>query len=191
MYRVVYLILGPRCSYANSVLQALYFCSPFRELLLQSPDPSLLLPQKSAPVHTAPPPLPSTSPARHKPVRKHSHTSEPSNPNGIAHSSGPSIPSSPATLFSALRSLFLHISENPSDKGTIAPRAFIDKLKDVNTEFRNTNHQDAHEFLNFLLNKIVEEMEEERKHQANTPSKEDCECSVAIVRPELFSNFHN
>ena len=81
---------------------------------------------------------------------------------------------------SALRSLFLHISRNPADKGTVAPKAFIDKLKELNELFRGSQHQDAHEFLNFLLNKIMEEMEEgERKQGAMSngagKSGEDCE----------------
>jgi ubiquitin carboxyl-terminal hydrolase 9/13 len=109
-------------------------------------------------------------------------TSESLPTNGIVHPSGPPIPSSPATLFSALRSLFIHISRNPADKGTVAPRAFIEKLKDVNSEFRNMNHQDAHEFLNFLLNRIVEEMMEDRKHhQGATPPGEDCEYHPCIL----------
>ncbi|EGO31229.1 hypothetical protein SERLADRAFT_336365, partial [Serpula lacrymans var. lacrymans S7.9] len=75
------------------------------------------------------------------------------------------------TLFSALRSLYIHISDNPVDKGTVAPRAFIDKLKELNELFRSTMHQDAHEFSNYLLNRIVEEMEDERKHyQTAVPS---------------------
>jgi len=169
-------------SYANSVLQALYFCSPFRELLFQYPDPSLASPQKSSSAATSiPSPSPITSYGRRKPERR--PTSESLPLNGTAHLPGPSIPSSPDTLFSALRSLFLHISTNPADKGTVAPRAFIEKLKDVNTEFRNTNHQDAHEFLNFLLNKIVEEIEEERKHQrVATISREDCEYISTVLR---------
>lgn len=42
-------------------------------------------------------------------------------------------------------------------------------------------HQDAHEFLNYLLNKIVEEIEEEKKVQmAATSSGDDCEyrCNI-------------
>jgi ubiquitin carboxyl-terminal hydrolase 9/13 len=102
--------------------------------------------------------------------------------NGTIHSPVAPIPSSPATLFSALRSLFIHISRHPADKGTIAPRAFIEKLKDVNSEFRNMNHQDAHEFLNFLLNRIVEEMIEDRKqHPPVNPSGEDCECHANFL----------
>ncbi|KAH9926369.1 uncharacterized protein B0H18DRAFT_339289 [Fomitopsis serialis] len=74
------------------------------------------------------------------------------------------IPSHPPTLLSALRSLFVHISKHPAERGTVAPRAFIDKLKELNEVFRGSMHQDAHEFLNFLLNKIVEEMEDDRRN---------------------------
>lgn len=44
------------------------------------------------------------------------------------------------------------------------------------------NHQDAHEFLNFLLNRIVEEMIEDRKqHPPVNPSGEDCECHANFL----------
>ena len=81
--------------------------------------------------------------------------------------SSSSIPPSPPTLLSALRSLYVYISRNPAEKGTVAPRAFIDKLKELNELFRSTMHQDAHEFLNYLLNQIVEEMDEQRKKSLN------------------------
>ncbi|KAF7971515.1 hypothetical protein HWV62_20906 [Athelia sp. TMB] len=160
-------------AYANSVLQALYFCGPFRELLLQSPDPSLSLPQKYSPATTAPPsPVqPASSAARRKPERKQTTETVPT--LGTNLNPGFQIPASPPTLLSALRSLFLHIAKNPLDKGQVAPRAFIEKLKEVNIEFRNTNQQDAHEFLNFLLNKIVEEIMEDRKNQPASLSRED------------------
>lgn len=161
-------------SYANSVLQALYFCGPFRELLVQYPDPSVPdAPSPSPPA--APLPVPILTPAnptqnaRRKGERKFSvseippaHTYSPSMnpPTSVAIA----IPSSPPTLLSALRSLFLHISKHPADKGTVAPRAFIDKLKELNELFRSSMHQDAHEFLNFLLNRIVEEMEDDRRN---------------------------
>ncbi|KDQ18204.1 hypothetical protein BOTBODRAFT_104879, partial [Botryobasidium botryosum FD-172 SS1] len=71
------------------------------------------------------------------------------------------IPSSPPTLFSALRSLFLHISTHPNATGKVSPGSFIDRLKKENEVFRSSMHQDAHEFLNFLLNKVVEDLEGE------------------------------
>ena len=160
-------IIASISSYANSVLQALYFCNPFRELLLQLPDPSTPSePSIAQAPQTAQSPLTTTA-VKKKPERKFSAndargTSETSS-NNAPTLSGPLIPSTPRTLSSALKSLFVHISKHPGDKGTVAPRAFIEKLKELNELFRSSMHQDAHEFLNYLLNRIVEEIEEERK----------------------------
>ncbi|KAG8687823.1 hypothetical protein FRC08_011751, partial [Ceratobasidium sp. 394] len=76
---------------------------------------------------------------------------------------GPIIPAFPPSLFSALRSLFIHIAANPADKGTVSPRAFVEKLKKENELFRGNMHQDAHEFLNYLLNSVVEDLTDEMK----------------------------
>ena len=165
-------------SYANSVLQALYFCTPFRDLLLQEVDPaqSRRDPATSpvtppTPNNKSPPPL---TPLRRKPERKPSISGSQSEvASGNSSQVVYPIPTSSPTLISALRSLFLHISSNPKEKGTVAPRAFIEKLKELNENFRSTMHQDAHEFLNFLLNKIVEEIEEDKK-QAQNVNGDDC-----------------
>ena len=91
-----------------------------------------------------------------------------------SQSGGIPIPPSAPTLYSALQSLFLYISTSPGDKGTVAPRAFIDKLKELNELFRSTMHQDAHEFLNYLLNQIVEEIEIDRRNTLITSNGKDC-----------------
>ncbi|KAF5385103.1 hypothetical protein D9615_001042 [Tricholomella constricta] len=148
--------------YANSVIQALYFCTPFRDLMLQSPDASLALLTSSlssatSPGPSSPPPL---APVRRKPERKPSTAGAPAE---LELPPAAPIPAAPPSLFSALRSLFSYISTHPAERGTVSPRAFIDKLKEVNQVFNTTTHQDAHEFLNYLLNKIVEEVEEDRK----------------------------
>ncbi|KAL1739356.1 hypothetical protein HDZ31DRAFT_16521, partial [Schizophyllum fasciatum] len=162
---------GNTC-YANSVIQALYFCTPFRDLMIQAHDPSAPPTPRLLPNSSPPPPF---APIRRKPERKGSVSGAapadgtPPQSHGALQTSSPTvyaIPSNPPTLFSALRSLFLHISTNPAEKGTVAPRAFIDKLKEMNELFRSTMHQDAHEFLNYLLNKIVEEVEQTRVHSA-------------------------
>lgn len=171
--RLLKLTFLPSRSYANSVLQALYFCGPFRNLVVKYPDPSFpeeLLAQPALPL---PPPLPTLPPPSHvrpKSSRKGSVSENLTASSGRAsppRSPGLPIPPAPPTLLSALRSLYLHISRNPADKGTVAPRAFIEKLKELNELFRSTMHQDAHEFLNYLLNQIVEEMDEEKKKLQN------------------------
>lgn len=161
-------------SYANSVLQALYFCTPFRDLLLQDVEPAPI--QSNSPVIPTPnKPPPPLVPVRRKPERKLSTTGQSGErPLSAAQNVSNPIPTNPPTLYSALRSLFLNISTNPGDKGTVAPRAFIDKLKELNELFRSTMHQDAHEFLNYLLNQIVEEIEGERKQGLNNINGEDC-----------------
>ncbi len=175
--------LRHHCSYANSVVQALYFCTPFRDLLLQSEEHSIA--QGSQDALSGPPAL--------VPVRRPSVSGSADHPiaNGFHPHEPPTIPSSPPTLFSALRSLYFYISTNPADSGTVAPRAFIDKVKQGNDIFRSTMHQDAHEFLNYLLNKIVEEIEEEKKLQHDAMG-EDCESSrchspVSLIHMVIFS----
>ncbi|KAK0208994.1 hypothetical protein DFS33DRAFT_492434 [Desarmillaria ectypa] len=162
---------GNTC-YANSVVQALYFCTPFRDLLLQSEEHSIAQGSQDAL-----PGLPALIPVRRPSV---SGSADHPIANGIPLQEPSTIPSSPPTLFSALRSLYFYISTNPSDSGTVAPRAFIDKVKQGNDIFRSTMHQDAHEFLNYLLNKIVEEIEEEKKLQ-NDAMGEDLSNSVATL----------
>jgi ubiquitin carboxyl-terminal hydrolase 9/13 len=98
---------------------------------------------------------------------------------------GPTISAQPPSLFSALRSLFIHISQHSLDKGTVAPQAFIAKLRKENELFRSTMHQDAHEFLNYLVNSVVEDIEEEerllRKRERSLGEKKK---SAALVANE-------
>ncbi|KAG8691366.1 hypothetical protein FRC11_004692 [Ceratobasidium sp. 423] len=201
---------GNTC-YANSVLQALYFCDPFRQLVCDAPDrtypttPEAVAAAQAAVAQLQPPPPAQTPKPAHvrRPsaadmtipahagfaggsgsfaagafmgppaVAPHKTTSAPT-PAPIVNV-GPVIPPLPPSLFSALRSLFIHIAANPADKGTVSPRAFIEKLKKENELFRSNMHQDAHEFLNYLLNSIVEDLTLEMK--AGPP--EDLSKSVA------------
>ncbi|KAJ3848032.1 cysteine proteinase [Lentinula lateritia] len=176
---------GNTC-YANSVLQALYFCAPFRDLLLQSPDS--LPPARGSPLENHnPSPL---VPVRRKPERKASTSGTIS--DGASAQAAIPIPPNPASLFSALRSLFLHISTHPSDKGTVAPSAFIEQLRRVNELFRSTMHQDAHEFFNYLLNKIVEEIEEDRKvSQHGSGSADDLSNSITTLGSKVPSTMNS
>lgn len=69
----------------------------------------------------------------------------------------------PESLLGALGDLFHEISSQRKRTGYVAPKPFIDRLKMDNMLFRGHMHQDAHEFLNFLLNECCENLEKELK----------------------------
>ncbi|GLU20464.1 hypothetical protein SLE2022_366650 [Rubroshorea leprosula] len=104
---------GNTC-YCNSVLQALYFCVPFREQLLEYY----------------------------------------ANNKNIADAAE-------ENLLTCLADLFTQISSQKKKTGVIAPKRFVQRLKKQNELFRSYMHQDAHEFLNFLLNELVDILEKE------------------------------
>nr|GEW47606.1 ubiquitin carboxyl-terminal hydrolase 4 [Tanacetum cinerariifolium] len=112
---------GNTC-YCNSVLQALYFCVPFREQLLE-------------------------------------YYANVKNPGDVEEN-----------LLTCLAELFMQISTQKKKTGVIAPKRFVQKVKKENELFRGYMHQDAHEFLNFLLNELVEILEKE--YNATKGSKE-------------------
>lgn len=87
------------------------------------------------------------------------------------------------TLFAALKDLFWKIATHKKKTGVVAPVNFINKVKKENGNvfdldwlqrilktnvdtvelFRSSMHQDAHEFLNYLLNSIAEDVERYQK----------------------------
>lgn len=110
---------GNTC-YSNSVLQALYFCKPFREKVLEYK-------------------------AKNKRPKE--------------------------TLLSCLADLFYTITTQKKKVGSIAPKKFIARLRKEKEEFDNYLQQDAHEFLNFLINRINEIILAERQSQNPKLSK--------------------
>lgn len=110
---------GNTC-YCNSVLQALYFCKPFREKVLDY-------------------------------KAKNKRTKE--------------------TLLTCLADLFYNIATQKKKTGTIAPKKFIARLRKENEVFDNYMQQDAHEFLNYLLNTIADILQAEKQQQGNIKVK--------------------
>nr|XP_022911209.1 ubiquitin carboxyl-terminal hydrolase 46-like [Onthophagus taurus] len=107
---------GNTC-YSNSVLQALYFCKPFREKVLEY-------------------------------KAKNKRTKE--------------------TLLTCLADLFHSIATQKKKVGSIAPKKFIARLRKEKEEFDNYMQQDAHEFLNFLINRISEIILAERQQNSTS-----------------------
>ncbi|CAH0721427.1 unnamed protein product, partial [Brenthis ino] len=123
---------GNTC-YSNSVLQALYFCRPFREKVLEY-------------------------------KAKNKRTKE--------------------TLLTCLADLFYSIATQKKKVGSIAPKKFIARLRKEKEEFDNYMQQDAHEFLNFLINHINEIILAERNQSTlklqKTDNKEGVTCNGSI-----------
>jgi ubiquitin carboxyl-terminal hydrolase 9/13 len=67
------------------------------------------------------------------------------------------------TIFTAMKDIFEAIAANKSRTGVVSPQEFVDILKKSSELFRSPTHQDAHEFLNFLLNTVVENVEDYAK----------------------------
>ncbi|KAL8909396.1 MAG: hypothetical protein Q9207_000231 [Kuettlingeria erythrocarpa] len=63
------------------------------------------------------------------------------------------------TLFSSLKDIFEAIIAHKSRIGVVSPLKFLEVLRRENEMFRSAMHQDAHEFLNLVLNEVVENVE--------------------------------
>eukprot|EP01134_Creolimax_fragrantissima_P002194 CFRG2194T1 len=110
---------GNTC-YCNSILQALYFCPPFRQRLLH-----------------------------------YQHNLNEKMKKGM--------PRPKENLLLSLAELFSHISSQKKRSGKVEPRAFVNRLRLDNVLFSGYLQQDAHEFFNFLLNKVAELLAEENR----------------------------
>lgn len=69
------------------------------------------------------------------------------------------------SLFTSLKDIFESLVGSQSRIGIIRPQQFLDVLRRENEMFRTPMHQDAHEFLNLLLNEVVSNVEAEATKQ--------------------------
>ena len=67
------------------------------------------------------------------------------------------------SLFTSLKDIFEAIIANASRTGVVSPAKFLEVLRKENEMFRTSMHQDAHEFLNLLLNEVVANVEANSK----------------------------
>lgn len=65
----------------------------------------------------------------------------------------------PETLFTAMKDVFEAILVHQSRNGVLSPYKFLEVLRRENEMFRSSMHQDAHEFLNLLLNEVIANVE--------------------------------
>lgn len=69
----------------------------------------------------------------------------------------------PESLFTSLKDIFEAILAHQSRIGVISPHKFLEVLRRENEMFRTAMHQDAHEFLNLLLNEVISSVEANTK----------------------------
>lgn len=67
----------------------------------------------------------------------------------------------PESLFTSLKDIFEAVVASQARMGVIRPNQFLEVLRREHEMFRTAMHQDAHEFLNLLLNKVVTNVETE------------------------------
>lgn len=69
------------------------------------------------------------------------------------------------SLFSSLKDIFEAVIAHRSRIGVVSPHKLLEILRRDNEMFRTPMHQDAHEFLNLLLNEVVENVEQFSKNR--------------------------
>ncbi|SCV01343.1 LANO_0F11320g1_1 [Lachancea nothofagi CBS 11611] len=81
----------------------------------------------------------------------------------VDHSFTENVPANEkAGLYTAVKDLYESITENICLTGVVSPIQFVETLKRENVLFSTMMHQDAHEFLNFLLNEISDYLDAHR-----------------------------
>ncbi|KAK6438454.1 hypothetical protein LTR95_005339 [Oleoguttula sp. CCFEE 5521] len=185
---------GSTC-YCNSIVQCLYYSAPFRENVLNFPSQQFLesirdeLPQSNggpiSPRNKSTTPYPNlASPARKVapptspgPAQKPEETKDsPEYKKKLALQAGPVLDmvydnsnryGMDESLFTSLKDIFEAIIQNKSRLGVVSPHKFLEILRRENEMFRSAMHQDAHEFLNLLLNQVIDNVDSlSNKHPA-------------------------
>lgn len=67
------------------------------------------------------------------------------------------------SLFTALKDIFESVMAHSSKTGVVKPNKFLEILRRENDMFNGQQHQDAHEFLNYVLNQVIENVEAHQK----------------------------
>jgi ubiquitin carboxyl-terminal hydrolase 9/13 len=95
----------------------------------------------------------------------------------------------PESLFTSLKDLFESVVASQSKMGVIRPQHFLDILRRENEMFRSAMHQDAHEFLNLLLNEVVTNVEAEssKPQEAFAVDSTDSEQTVTVTDSSTYS----
>ncbi|QPC66983.1 hypothetical protein HYE67_009214 [Fusarium culmorum] len=93
--------------------------------------------------------------------------------------------------FTGLKDIFLALLESNTHTGVLSPQRFLEIFKRDNEMFRNSMHQDAHEFYGLVLNDVINSVESaarQMKLQAPTNGTDGLANSVEHVLGSAMAN---
>ncbi|KAJ5206238.1 Peptidase C19 ubiquitin carboxyl-terminal hydrolase 2 [Penicillium cf. griseofulvum] len=185
---------GNTC-YCNSILQCLYYSVPFREAVINYPqrtpmesleaalaknlryqDPNAYLEAEAlaAKQKASSPPSARQAGVPPNPNQKPEDKESPEYKKKVALQTLPILETKnnatsygmSESLFTSLKDIFESVVGSQARIGIVRPQQFLDVLRREHEMFRTAMHQDAHEFLNLLLNEVVANVETEATKQA-------------------------
>ncbi|KAF4768486.1 hypothetical protein HAV15_002291 [Penicillium sp. str.  len=187
---------GNTC-YCNSILQCLYYSVPFREAVInypqrtpmdnleaalaknlryQNPNAHLEAEALAAKQKASSPPSARQAGVPPNPNQKPEDKDSPEYKKKVALQTLPILETKnnatsygmSESLFTSLKDIFESVVASQARIGIVRPQQFLDVLRREHEMFRTAMHQDAHEFLNLLLNEVVANVETEATKQSFT-----------------------
>ncbi|KAJ5522298.1 Peptidase C19 ubiquitin carboxyl-terminal hydrolase 2 [Penicillium freii] len=185
---------GNTC-YCNSILQCLYYSVPFREAVInypqrtpmdnleaalaknlryQNPNAHLEAEALAAKQKASSPPSARQAGVPPNPNQKPEDKDSPEYKKKVALQTLPILETKnnatsygmSESLFTSLKDIFESVVASQARIGIVRPQQFLDVLRREHEMFRTAMHQDAHEFLNLLLNEVVANVEMEATKQS-------------------------
>ncbi|KAI1437641.1 cysteine proteinase [Xylaria sp. CBS 124048] len=208
---------GNTC-YCNSIVQALFYTTAFREQVLNFPPQSPLdTPNGSRPkvnVHIRAPNTngnaqtdgngksntngkgtsTSSSPQPGQPVRPEDKPDTPEYKKKQAMLKGPILELAQESkntygmeegTFTGLRDIFMALVESNTRTGVLSPQRFLEIFKRDNEMFRNSMHQDAHEFYGLVLNDVIANVESTAQRLLNRSVENGADGMTQSLRTAL------
>ncbi|KAI3328566.1 hypothetical protein F4824DRAFT_408118 [Ustulina deusta] len=208
---------GNTC-YCNSIVQALFYTTAFREQVLKFPPLSPLdTPNGSRPrvnVQIRAPntngnaqtdangkknpnekrPSASSSPQPGQPLRPEDKPDTPEYKKKQAMLKGPIVELARESgnaygmeecTFTGLRDIFMALVESNTRTGVLSPQRFLEIFKRDNEMFRNSMHQDAHEFYGLVLNDVIANVESTAQRLLNFEAEHAVDGMTDTLRTAL------
>ncbi|KAI0146911.1 hypothetical protein GGR57DRAFT_286056 [Xylariaceae sp. FL1272] len=211
---------GNTC-YCNSIVQALFYTTIFREQVLNFPPlspsdtPNGDRPRVNVQIRapnvngTAQPgangakngaaadpkkKLPNGQPQPGQPVRPEDKPDTPEYKKKQAMLKGPILELAQENItpfemdestFTGLRDIFMALVESNTRTGVLSPQRFLEIFKRDNEMFRNSMHQDAHEFYGLVLNDVIATVESTAQRLLNNRAEMGMDGATDSLRAAL------